>query len=370
MTYTRLAFSALKAREYIPENVQIQNDISSIEDAITRKDYKSIIDDPEKFWLAYCIIFSQNKTDQSEHFSMNLNKKSIIISAKNHNIKATKNCIEEIRTIFFQRRQKCKDFTFFLIDDCTESYIIKECDVLDLKHCMKRQKSHGNHVLEQWIIPCMEKLSESLGANCIKAYTPNIHSKFSYQPKEILSFKIEWNRENQFVYRIPPKSVPKRESPLETWHTMYQNQFLCDLTLIAENVEIKLHSLLLYTYGGEIFQKMLTNGFKESVDKVISLKEFSLNTVRAFIDFIYLGENALQPEVTCTNAYEVSELLRLAHTYQIPSLVDHCANLLCLVTSAEDAEAIKLLADKCEIEQLKKLYEHLLLDGNSKKIKV
>lgn len=198
----------------------------------------------------------------------------------------------------------------------------------------------------------------------------NIRYKYdNIQPEKhndnTLILKIEWSVVDHFVYLIEPKSVAQRDDLQKSMHNMYEKEILCDLNIFAKDGTVKAHSIPFFTYGGEMIQKMLTSNMKESLEKTIYFKEFSLRTVRAFIGFVYLGQKALEPEVFVAKNIDLNELFQMAQTYQNLSLIDCCTNLYSIFSKVEDIKIIKHLADIYNNEHLLKLYEALHLKINS-----
>ena len=255
------------------------------------------------------------------------------------------------------------EFVFF--EGCGDYYIREKLDVVDLKDWLDEKSSKFiKNIYFQYISPYIGNLACSLHAifsKMLVSQKVDFGGFVGLQAKQADCFKISWNSESYQVYPIQKIEITARDDILNNFYALYSNGDLCDLKLITkEGVILNVHSLLMYSHGGEVLQKMLTLGMKESSQKVLEFKEFSVNTVTAFIDFIYLGEKGVSLESLKERDLDLSELFDMAHTYQVKSLVDHCTNLISCYWNIDHIEIIKDMADYYGNEHLKKLYEYFL----------
>lgn len=170
------------------------------------------------------------------------------------------------------------------------------------------------------------------------------------------TFDLVWNN---FFYPIPPKAVKCTRPEDKEYYGLYKEQILCDFTIKTKQDSIGIHSTQLYLYGEEFFKKITTTKFKESIEKNLDLSEYPLPVVKAFIDFIYLGKEHLEPEAFFKSDVDLLELLNLAHTYHIEPLINICTNLLSLSASSLLAEDVKELAAIYHNEHLEQLASYI-----------
>ncbi len=187
------------------------------------------------------------------------------------------------------------------------------------------------------------------------------------------------------------------ETKPQSLFTLYKKQLFCDFCLISsEGVEIKIHGLLLYLYGGQVFQTAMSSSMKESIERSIRFGHVSKSVLRHFVHFLYFGQNALlpenilkdvrypivsqlenrsllrriadvfysvPPEIILQNEQEQRErqskkkteieadmlgLIELGNQWQVPGLVDCCTNVLSVMQSP----------DRNRLAQLANLYEN------------
>jgi hypothetical protein len=350
------------------KKIKFSKDISSLENAFSRKDFIKIIESPDLFWMAFCNALSQTESEDSEYFSTFVQGKTLTVAGEEYIISDVQKFLEEIRKLFVKAHTPKNSF-FILPIKITSDYFVREkTDTVDLTDWLSDRVVK---LYESWFIsfiqPSMPILCKSIGATC-----SNIHisqkiitgDPFNIENKNVKAFKIDWINGEHFTYPIEPKRLSPRDDLQKSIYSMYEKHILCDLSIVAKDGIVKVHSIPLFTYGGDMIQKMLTCNMKESLEKVVSFKEFSLNSVKAFVDFMYLGENGLKPESVSKNDVDLYELFQMANTYQVQELIDCCTNLLSLFSSTEDVEKIKHLAEFYENEHLKELYENLLLKLN------
>lgn len=351
-----------------PQMARAENfnkDISSLENSFSRRDFSEIIESSELFWLAFCKAFSQISGEDSDAFSTSLQGKKLTISGKEHIIPDVQKCVEQIRQIFVKGMLERTGFTILPVKVCDKIFIRESSEIIDLTDWLS---DRNFHLYKTWfgsfVKPTMQSFCESIGATCSDVVVSQKivdDEDFGVQSKSIKAFKVDWVSGDHFVYPIEAKVIPSRDNLKKSMHSMYENQILCDLSLVAKDGTVNVHSIPLFTYGGEMIQKMLTCNMKESLEKVVHFNEFSLNSVKAFVDFIYLGEDGLEPESVLKRNVNLCELFQMAHTYQVQTLIDCCTNLFSLFSSTKDIEKIKYLAELYENEHLKKLHEYLLL---------
>lgn len=345
-------------------------DISAIEEACSRTDYQQIIENSDLFWLLFCKISSQIKHTDGVHFSISLEGKVLKILAQQHNLFKLQNFVEDIRQLFAKAYSEKVNFVALPIQSNYEHIIRKKSDIIDLSNWQDNNTLIYS-LFKQFIQPCMQKICQSIGASCLDVVvTQALKYGNRVETQEIHAFKIDWLSEYHFVPPISLTPISPREDLQQSMYSMYKKQILCDFTLKAKDGSLQVHAIPLFTYGDEMMQRMLTSSMKESIDKTILFTEFSLNTVKAFIDFIYLGEKGLEPQSFLVKEIDLDELFEMAQTYQVKSLIDCCTNLYSVFCSIEHKEKIKTLADLYENKHLQTLYEYFSIKSDPNIIKI
>ena len=334
-------------------------DISHLQDPLAREEYEKIIQDPQLLSLTFCNSYSKMKV-QFDDFSYFFPLKNCL---PYHD--KVKNYVEKIRNLLVTKSVEKKDFTICSLDETpTHVFYQIESDPFVFNSEMIFAEI-DNRLFISIIEPSVPHFFNLLGLGC---RNDEVILKGFRGPSLGTSFKVQW-KEGHFPPRITPKPIPRRDFQKDLY-SMYIDESLCDLTLVTKDGTIKIHSVPLFLCGGEAIQKMLTSNMKESLTKIVSFDQYSIATVKAFVDFIYLGESALAPKVFFNKGVDVYELLDMAHTYQIKPLIDCCTNLLNVSANTSDAENIKNLADRYDNEHLKELYKFLCLDPNKNLLKV
>lgn len=334
-------------------------DITRAEDLISRKDYEEIITCSSIFWQLFCIEASKLDSDRV-HFSVKLTAKTITLSGDD--IKDVQTAVEQIRGFYVDGFSQKRNFLILpmKIYRLNEWYFKRDADVIDLKLISNRTTfSIHPGLLIKIILPVLTGLSESVGAkfSTIQLEKKCIGDSFNeHTYQTVTALKIDWIATEHFIYSIPPRADIQ---PL--LYLMYKDrQDLCDLTLEAFDGQVKIHLSQLYIYGEDAMKAMFTSEFAELQNKKILLKNFSLKTVKAFVDFLYLGPQGVTYKMISDNEVDLNELFAFADLYQISSLIDLCAHLFSLFARPEDAKNINDLAQNYNNEYLKRLGEHLL----------
>ncbi|MFZ0565934.1 MAG: BTB/POZ domain-containing protein [Chlamydiales bacterium] len=190
------------------------------------------------------------------------------------------------------------------------------------------------------------------------------------EPSDIRTSENRYVTFDHFPYPIEPKKIPQRDANghLKAMYSRYQDQTLCDVSIFTKEGILKVHSAPLCEYGGKMVKEMILQ--QEPTEKEIRFDEFSLKCVKAFIDFVYLGEKGLEPKSVRERDVDVYELLKMAYTYQVQPLIDCCTNLISLSASVNDLEKVKSYADSYKNGHLLELSEFFQLGAGLSRAEV
>lgn len=133
---------------------------------------------------------------------------------------------------------------------------------------------------------------------------------------------INYNETKNFL--IQPKEIQYKPN----FQKLLFNNHLSDITFIVEGEKIASHKAILCLMS-EHFFAMFNNPFKESIQNEIILKDISLSTFKAMLDFIYRGNSSSTSIFSYLETIEdVILLLQAADLYNIPFLSQSCCNYL------------------------------------------
>ncbi len=357
-----------------PTNVNFSIKSEKIDSHLERQDFETIIKDRELFWLAYCkAVFPHQNKKALDSFFVFIEGTNINISGEGHTIKKTQDVIEELRAFFVEGLKSRKTFEIFIVPLLSDCLFRKESPLIDLRYI---NSGYCTEWYCDFIKPALPQLAEFCGALYTEDRKNQLLKTHDYFPlliKEVQVIRINWQKQFHLIYPISPKCIPEQEELGKALYSLYQKQQFCDFSLKTKDQTIKVHSNLLYVYGGPVFQGLLTSNMKETIDKAISFAEYSQSTVEAFIDFIYLGGKAFSEKMISSNqqnTIDLFELFELANTYQIETLIDCCTNLISLMTTKQDLEIIEQLATTYNNKHLKQLCDYLSPEKNTLLIKV
>ena len=141
------------------------------------------------------------------------------------------------------------------------------------------------------------------------------------------------------------------------------DDFLSNFTLILESgAKFKCHKVML-AKASPVLKSMMASGMKEMQTNEMTLKGFDEETVTSFLQFIYATEDTIILNLTndqrvCTaKDFEsnklTTQLLHLAHMYNVISLKVACVGHLKRTLSFDNAVDIWKTADELNIEELK-----------------
>ncbi|XP_074874065.1 kelch repeat and BTB domain-containing protein 8-like [Carettochelys insculpta] len=112
---------------------------------------------------------------------------------------------------------------------------------------------------------------------------------------------------------------------------LYQNQQLCDATIVAEGKRFPCHRMLLAAVN-PYFRAMFVNAFKESQDGEILLQDMAPSTVQTMLHYLYT-EEALVTAETAPAVFTAASRLQILPLMEICSsfLLEHVSLKNCLV---------------------------------------
>ena len=146
---------------------------------------------------------------------------------------------------------------------------------------------------------------------------------------------------------IDPIPIPSEIDSHSHLYKAYLKQKFTDVSLITIDQEFKLHRVVLYSEGGQYFERLYDSEFKQPADK-IAVPGYTSATVSLYVDYLYLGSKAFenQPDV------DIIELFVLANNYLQSNLERDCLNILNIQATPDDLPALI---------ELNKQYEHPFL---------
>lgn len=140
---------------------------------------------------------------------------------------------------------------------------------------------------------------------------------------------------------------------------LFNNTDYCDLKLIVENVEFKVHKIILAARS-EYFRALLFSGMKETNDDCIEIKEARPGAFKLLLQYIYTGKIVLKNE----KEESLIDLLGLVHQYGFVELEKSVSAYL---ESILDIKNVCSIYDISSLYQLKSLEETCarFIDKNS-----
>lgn len=372
-----------------PEYVSSSFDATSIERSISHCDYKLIANDSNLFWNLFCLHYVNiNKTYHPSSCRLNRscfdvirNKNIVTIDGDDRIVNLVKKTIEEVRPFFVQALKKKQLTSFVMVanhfyQDTYKLHLIENSEVIDV---FQLQGGICTAWYYSYISPPLPELSKSLGLSIslskkqqsLRSLDDHLAPKIDIQEVDLI--KLQPNKETCWVFPIPPKNLQSDVGMEHAYPYFKEQHHLCDFALVSQGGEIvKLHTMMLYIRGGTYFQTIIDGKWEESEKKSLSLS-FSISTLRAFADFIYLGAETLMEKILADGkGINILELFEFANKYQIQSLINCSTNLISVLLSEEDKtqlEQIRKLAIDFNNEHLKELCSHFGISETSEQSK-
>lgn len=198
-----------------PPDKTYKRDITSAEEKLSLKDYPSILSDRELFLsIFYRACSSLEHVQKNRCFGILRKGTTITLVGKDHNIEDFEKCVEQIRVLIEKNKRENIACTILPIKIGGDIFIrIRSVEQIVFTHCQSPTSGRiYQHIYEEYILPSMPAVAESLGAIFSDA-TVEQRYKTDYYPfgendtaeysKKINGFTIE------FLENIASEPLPK-----------------------------------------------------------------------------------------------------------------------------------------------------------------
>lgn len=341
-------------------------DLNVLNGLCEKKDFATILDDPQLFWLLFCREYIDTKVDHLFQVQK-VGSKVKISFQKNYCqdvFKFLTQNVDVIRIALKEAMAEGRPFELAFIGRELASSLFgnflpaqAEYDISDMPLINGLQKEY----CQAWILPTLPALAQALGVTCtcsqklVTTIENKTHLRKIVKQEEFHHIKFEWNQDVHLVYPIVPKKIVALDFP-SMIERFYQDKKFCDFTLQSvSGSQLPVHGMILQMVGGTFFQTMLATQMEESKSKLIKL-DCSHEVATVFLEFIYRGaDKTLDILKKSDNLGAILfEIFTFANQYQIQNLIDASANWITLFTQAEHLESLQTLAQLYNNDHLKK----------------
>uniref|UniRef100_A0A914W140 BTB domain-containing protein n=1 Tax=Plectus sambesii TaxID=2011161 RepID=A0A914W140_9BILA len=118
---------------------------------------------------------------------------------------------------------------------------------------------------------------------------------------------------------------------------LFDNDRLCDVTLVCENERVNAHRVVL-SAASDYFAAMFTSGLTETKQRVVVIKDVEPKAMRQLVRFCYTGTLDM-------DSSNVEDLVRGGCLLQLPEVVDACCEFLATQLHPTNCLGIRQFAD-------------------------
>lgn len=298
--------------------------------------FTKIINDENLFWACFC---KHRRNNEVKIFKTNAVDEKIFFSGNLFEIYNFKPMINSIRVFFEKAILDQRKTTILFIEHDGHVLFETPSDVITFTH--EPLRCHGR--FKNGIFPNLEGLANSVG---FKVKFIEQFCKFGHGLEVLMCNGIELY---PFIFPIASPSSTMNYS----LYVMYQKQEFWDFAIASKNKTFLVHANILYANSSDVIRAMLDSGMKESVESLISFNEFSVETVSAFVDYIYLKPKDFLCKMATNTKFNPFELYKFANMYQLEDLIKISINLMLLHRS--DAEALHYIHDLFPSDHLERI---------------
>lgn len=122
-----------------------------------------------------------------------------------------------------------------------------------------------------------------------------------------------------------------------------------DVKLSVGDHEVDAHSVILAARS-PVFKQMLDSGMKESSTHRVSITDMDPGVLNLFINFMYSGT---VDDLSCAGEATICALMHAGSKYEVPSLVEFCAEKVKEFVSVDNSVDWLLVAEQFNVERLR-----------------
>lgn len=161
------------------------------------------------------------------------------------------------------------------------------------------------------------------------------------------------SRNTSPTHRVDVTADSYGENLVDKLHELRAEDSLCDFTVSAEGVSVRVHALVLVATS-DYFRAMLLGPMKESRERSVDLRGIPGNTLKSIIEFMYSGRLTLD-----TN--NITAILDASSHLQIATALEACSNYLIQKLTFESADEILAVAEKYALKKVQDYYRQMIL---------
>lgn len=306
--------------------------------------FAKIIKSDEFFWSLYCLIQRKQDIDCDNYVGENDMFKYLGLD------EGTRKIIKFIReqlVEFLESREENK-LCYSGYSTCAQK----------LYNYNGTKKVQCHHFFVDYVLPFLEKLINAVGFS----YSCDFHN--TYGVNGDLSSMVHYTitlKNKIDSYRISivtPLVIPNYNS--EGLYKTYKQGMFADFTLSAIGGELKVNSYFLYSTSTNVMKLIVAGDFQESENKHAHFPEYSITTLKVYIEFLYLGNKLLDKEYFhLLEDCDFTELLNFGHIYEDKCFFDFCVNLFGFFANKGQCKDLIEMSDYYHCDQLKKISEKL-----------
>lgn len=198
-------------------------------------------------------------------------------------------------------------------------------------------------------ISCLTERSGKFNNQVCNDLLPLIHASSSSGEPIIFDFSLSVQHKSKLIGKTKfHDPVAVKKEILSNVALMLKDPKFSDFTFIVKEKEFKVHKTILAS-ASDVLLNLFTSGLEESKKNVCKINDLDPSKFGEMIDFIYSGK---LPENF--NADSAQDLYKVAHIYNIKSLMKICEEEIHDGLTTENARKLYELSRLYDLEDLKK----------------
>lgn len=315
-----------------------------VQELLETKNFAKIIKNEEFFWSLYCSI----QRTREIYCKSYVNDRDMFDGCGLN---------EEARTMIEFIRKQLVDF-LKLREENKFYYSGYDSVAQQLLNTDKTKKIGSCYFFVWYILPFFGKLANAVGFDYSCDPIPGIQKKNEFDGKIYYTITLKNEMDNYLISFVPPLLIPNYY--IENQYKTYKQGLFFDFTLSAADGELNVNSCFLYSMSSQIIKLMIAGNFRESENKCAHFPDYSISTLKLYIEFLYLGSKLIEKGyIHLLEDCDFTELINFAHVYEDQHFFNFCVNLFGYFAKEEQIEDLMEMSKFYDCDQLMKIHKKL-----------
>ena len=348
-----------------PDSLVPEHILAKTTHLLAQRKFGEIVESQQLFWAAFCkASLKVNDPANERHFSIDSDGACVPDKNSPGHTQGLLEMIHYFQQEFRNSLEKRLPVSLLVVKDHRDVLVYCRSFAQEIEEPAAVQLLASSY--RQHIRPILPEFAASLGMTfCSSDRAITVRSFFGNEPNKAEQIDFQWP-ESVRTYPIAPVNMLEFPSLERELHALYKTKGIRAPLLLrgpASGLDEETLSVpfdIVWARGGEVIRKIIDDASPFKSQSEISFGHTSLQTLRDWIDFLYLGpkkfSEAMEKENPTLN--RLFYLFKFGHAYLVPGLVDCATNLISLFATPKDLSELQLFTSFYGNAHLNQLVAH------------